>query len=407
MGARHLPVLLRLAAADVGRRPWRLGFLAAGIALACAASLGSLVFHASIHRSLDRNLDRMGADAVVLPAGVTANLTPLLLTVEPGSALLGPGAVERVGAFQAVDRVAPQRTLRMADTAGHLPTELVVFDPASDLTVLPWVVESIGRPFGPGDIIAGGRRPERVGERLVLQGVEATVHGKLGLAGAGPFERSLFIGPDTADRLASAGAVLADGQPFPANSLETPSGVLVRLGRDRGPEELRFAAASEPGLTVHTGPGSQVAIRQSVESLSRGSLATLAVALVAPAVLVGVAYAGMLAERRRELGTLLALGVPRRHIVLTVATEAGLAALAGVLAGSVVAFGIIAAFLRTFGFALEQRSITLALPPAWECAWYCLASGAAVAGTAVAGAALATWLASASQPWTLLRGDGP
>lgn len=403
----HLPVLLRMAAADLGRRPWRLGFLAAGIALACAASLGALVFHASVSRSLDRGLARMGADAAVLPAGVTANLTPLLLTVEPGSAVLPPGAVARLQELPAVDRVAPQRMLRLADTAGHLPSDWVVFDPGSDLTVLPWVVEALDRPFGNGDVIAGGRRPEQVGERLVLQGLEVTVYGRLGLAGAGPFERSLFMGPDTANRLASVEVLTAEGRPFPDEPLANPSGVLVRLKGGRGPEELRFAIAGDPGLSVHTGPGSQIAVRQSVEALTRGSIATLAVALVAPAVLVGVAYAGMLAERRRELGILLALGVPRRDIILTVAAEAGLAALAGVLAGSVAALAVIAAFLRTVGFELEQRLIPLAFPPALECGWYALASASAVAGSAVFGAALASWIASGGMPWSLLREDGP
>ncbi|HBB75885.1 MAG TPA: ABC transporter permease, partial [Planctomycetaceae bacterium] len=72
-----------MAVIDVTRRPWRLGFLAAGIALAGAAAFGALVFHAAIGRSLDRSLARLGADAAILPAGVTANLTPVLLSVEP------------------------------------------------------------------------------------------------------------------------------------------------------------------------------------------------------------------------------------------------------------------------------------------------------------------------------------
>lgn len=78
MGAAgyHLPVLVRMAVIDVGRRPWRLGFLAAGIALAGAATFGSLVFHESIGRSLDQSMARLGADAAIVPAGVTANLTP-------------------------------------------------------------------------------------------------------------------------------------------------------------------------------------------------------------------------------------------------------------------------------------------------------------------------------------------
>jgi putative ABC transport system permease protein len=399
-----LPVLARMAVIDVTRRPWRLGFLAAGIALAGAATFGATVFHAAIGRSLDRTLARLGADAAILPAGVTANLTPVLLTVEPSSSVLAGGAIERLAATTVVRAVALQRTLKLADTSGHLPIDMVVFDPGADLTVLPWVVERLERPFGPGDVLVGGRRPETVGERINVQGVELVVHGRLGLTGAGPFERSWFIGPETARRLADANVVTADGQPVPRIPLEEPSGALVRLATGRGPEELRFAAATMPDVRLVAGNGSQIAVRQAVKALADTSLGMRFVSLVAQAVLVGVAYTGMLAERRRELGMMLALGVPRAGIVATVALEAAIAALTGALAGIVLALAGIAGFLRTIGFALEQRAIELAIPALGELAWHAVASGVLVITTAIMAAALAAWLAAGRQPWALLRG---
>ena len=78
--------LARMALADALRRPARLALLAAGIAVAGAATFVAIVFQASIASSLDRSLARLGADALVLPASVTPNLTPTLLTVEPTTA---------------------------------------------------------------------------------------------------------------------------------------------------------------------------------------------------------------------------------------------------------------------------------------------------------------------------------
>ena len=402
-----LPVLARMAVIDVTRRPWRLGFLAAGIALAGAAAFGAIVFHAAIGRSLDRSLARLGADAAILPAGVTANLTPVLLSVEPSSSSILPEAIERLSASPVVGDVALQRTLRLADASGHLPIDVVVFDPATDLTVLPWVEERLERPFGAGDVLVGGRRPEGVGERILVQNVELVVHGRLGLTGAGPFERSWFLTSDTARRLADAGVVTADGERFPGEPLTSPSGALLRLVAGRGPEELRFAAAPVPGVQLVAGSGSQIAVRQGVKTLADTSLVMLLLSLAAPAVLVSVAYTGMLAERRRELGTMLALGVPRSGIVATVALEAAVAALAGSLVGIVLAAAGIAGFLRTVGFALEQRAIVLAMPSLGELLRAGVASAALVATTAIVGAALAAWLAAGRHPWALLRGDAP
>ena len=394
-----------MAMVDVTRRPWRLGFLAAGIALAGAAAFGSLVFHETMGRSIDRSLARFGADAAILPIDVPANITPILLSVEPSSATLPPGALGTLASLPVVDSIALQRTLQLSDTAGHLPLDVVVFDPRADLTVIPWLTERLDRPFGDGDVLVGGRRPEGVGERLRLQGVELVVRGRLGLTGAGPFERSLFIAPATARRLAEAHAVLAEGEPFPEEPLGSPSGALVRLVAGKGPEELRFAAASTTGVKIVAGSGSQIEVRQTVKSLAASSFVMLALALAAPAVLVGVAYAGMLAERRTELGTMLAIGVPRRDIVATVALEAATAALAGSLIGVVLASAGTAVFLRTIAFAFEQREIRLVMPTLVELAGHALTSVSLVTLTAIGGASLAAWLASGRQAWTLLRGD--
>ncbi len=404
-GGTHLPVLVRMAVIDVTRRPWRLGFLAAGIAFAGAASFGSLVFHAAIGQSLERSLARLGADAMILPAGVTANLTPVLLTVEPSAAVLRAETLAQFAALPVVESLAAQRSLAVADATGHLPIGIVIFDPAADLTVLPWVEERLERPFGIGDVVVGGRRPEAVGERLVFQGVDLVVYGRLGLTGAGPFERSMFMGSDTARQLGEAKVVTADGDPFPSAPLANPSGALVRLAGGRGPEELRFAAATVPDAQLVVGSGSRIEIRQAVAALTDSARVILLLALAAPAVLVGVAYTGMLAERRRELGMMLALGVPRRDIVATVAVEAAVAALTGVLAGMVIGALVIAGFVRTIGFSLAQQAIQFALPPLGDLARYAAMSGAFVVVAAIMGAVLAAWLASNRQPWALLRGD--
>ena len=131
----------------------------------------------------------------------------------------------------------------------------------------------------------------------------------------------------------------------------------------------------------------------------------LLVALVAPSLLVGVAYTGMLAERRRELGTMLAIGVPRRDIVATVAVEAALAAVTGASAGVVLAAASIAAFLRTTGFDLEQQAIPLEFPPLGDVARYAAISGMLVAAAAIAAAMIAAWLAARREPWSLLRSE--
>jgi putative ABC transport system permease protein len=398
--------LARMAVADAVRRPWRLGLLAAGIAVAGAATFGALTFQTAIGRSLERSLLRLGADALIVPAEVVANLTPAILTAEPSSATLPPETVARIAALPVVERWASQRTLQLPDAGGHLPIDVVVFDPATDFTVQPWIVESLDRPLACGDVIVGGRRPERVGERLSMQGVELVVHGRLGLTGVGPFERSMFVTGDTGDRLAEAGIVDAAGAALPRHANATPSGILVRLAVGRGPDDLRFALAKIPGIGVSTGNGSQIDVRQAVATLARSSLAMLLVCLLAPAVLVGVAYTGMLAERRRELGLMLSIGLRRVDIVMVVTVEAAVAAVTGGLVGIVIAAALLAAFIRTVGFFLARREIPFVAPTLSECLWFGLMSLLLVTAAAVVAAAVAAAIAARREAWALVRGEG-
>jgi putative ABC transport system permease protein len=164
--------------------------------------------------------------------------------------------------------------------------------------------------------------------------------------------------------------------------------------------------ATMSDVDVSTGNGSQIDVRQSVAALAQSSLALLVVCLLAPAVLEGVAYTGMLAERRRELGLMLSLGLRRRDIVMVVAVEAAVAALAGGLVGVVVAATVLAAFMRTVGFVLVRREIPFVAPSMPECLWYGLVSLLLVIAAAVVAALVAAALAAGREAWALVRDEG-
>jgi putative ABC transport system permease protein len=130
------------------------------------------------------------------------------------------------------------------------------------------------------------------------------------------------------------------------------------------------------------------------------------VSLLAPAVLVGVAYTGMLAERRRELGLMLSIGLRRLDVMIVAAAEAAVAAVAGGLVGIVIAAALLAAFIRTVGFVLARREIPFVPPSVAECLWFGLLSLVLVTAAAVVAAMVAAAIAAGREAWTLVRGEG-
>jgi putative ABC transport system permease protein len=122
--------------------------------------------------------------------------------------------------------------------------------------------------------------------------------------------------------------------------------------------------------------------------------------------LVALVYSAIIAERRRELGLLLAMGLrPRRLLVFVVVECAATTALGGVC-GALLGSAALLLWQRSTGFALESSSVPLMLPGSSE---QILAGAGAVAISAVlgiAGAFVPAWRASISEPYSLVRGEG-
>jgi hypothetical protein len=103
---------------------------------------------------------------------------------------------------------------------------------------------------------------------------------------------------------------------------------------------------------------------------------------------------------------MLSIGLRRIDIVMVVAVEAAMAALAGSLLGIVLAAALLAAFVRTVGFFLARREIPFLAPSGLECLWFGLASLLVVTVAAVAAATVAAAIAAGREAWALIRGEG-
>ena len=345
----------RLLLQEVRRSPGRILLLSAAVAIGSASIFLSLVFRQTIQRGLENSLNRLGADILILPKTVTHNLTAALLTGEPGSPALDPGIEDTLRNLPSIGTIAPQLSFTVESDEGHGETELVAFDPHHDITVLPWVREHLDRPFCTGDVIVGARRPEPVGSAISFRGHSLVVWGKLGLCGVGPMERSIFGSFDTFTRKMAGQSVLTG----PAR----PSALLLRLRPGAEAGTVRFALASQPSIQVISGSGLGIQVRQAIRTILAGSLVATLTSLVMAGLLTLGVYAGVVLERKSELGLLLAMGLSRAGLSLWLAAEAALCALIGSLLGILIGAAGLAVFARSFGYLLISRGIDFTAPP--------------------------------------------
>jgi putative ABC transport system permease protein len=394
----------RLAVQNLGRRPARTAMLALTVGVGVAAVFSAVTLRRAIQGSMAVGFSRMGADLLVVPRETRVNLTSALLTVEPTPHTLDAHLADEVARLPGVDRVAPQRCYRLSmPVGGHLQeTDLIAFDPARDFTVLPWLQESLDRPLQKGDVILGARRDEALGSELPLSGQPLHVYGRLGLSGVGPFDRSLFVTFDTAAGMAEGPRPLSPGEGIDG-SPDKVSALLVRLDVGATPEQVRFAIARMPGVKVVAGTSLFTSVRQVLTALLEGAVVFTALVLLVTVLSVGVMFSAILAERRAELGLLLAVGTRRRQLVRLILAEAAIVTTLGGLGGLLLGGGLLLLFRRSLGYYFETVGVPFLWPPSSVLALYALGCALLAAGVGLVGAAAPAWRASRQDPYDLVR----
>jgi putative ABC transport system permease protein len=395
---------VRLAVQHLGQRPVRTVLLVLAVAVGGGAVFSATVFRQAIHDSLGVGLDRLGADLLVVPRETQVNLSSALLTLEPTPYTLDAGAVEQLARLPGVQTAAPQRCFVLPTADSSHDETLTAFDPDRDFTVCPWIAEHLDRPLQRGDVIVGGRRPEPVGAEMRLFGRSFAVYGKLALTGVGPFERGLFVTFETARDVAAAARETTGHDLAP--HADAPSALLVRLRVGATPEQFRFAAARLPGVQVIAGNGLSTTVRQGMSALLEGAVVFTVLTLLVTASMVGVMYAGLLAERRRELGLLLAVGLRPAQVIRLILAEAALTTALGGICGVILGAAGLLCLARSLGYYSENYQVPFTLPPLPDLAVSGLVSALLCCLVGVAGALLPAWRAGRREPYELVRGEG-
>jgi putative ABC transport system permease protein len=294
--------------------------------------------------SLDRGLERLGADILVLPEGAEAKMESAVLMGKPIRMWMSSDTVSAVGAVAGVEKASPQIYLQSLLNAHCCSVDemfMVVFDPETDFSVTPWLEQKLGRGLGKGEVIGGTHVFVPEGEKyIMLYGYNLDLKGTLEPTGIG-IDGTLFMTRETAEELAKWSATTAV-QPLtiPADSI---SSVLVKVA----PGEDAHAVATQiqhdiDGVVALETPNLFGTFREQMLGLLWLLLVMLGLAYVVSAVLIGLVFSMAAHERRREMALLRASGATPFFIFRALWTESILVAAAGGVVGVAVSTGIIA-----------------------------------------------------------------
>ncbi|MEV4642325.1 ABC transporter permease [Actinoplanes sp. NPDC049548] len=368
--------VLHLGAVGLRTRPLRVMLSASGIAIGIAAMLAVVGISASGRADLQRTLDRLGTNLLVVSGGdeaqgdsvaLPAAAVPMIERIGP---VLSAAAVSRLPDDVHVyrnDRIPAERSAGITAYATDLDLPAVV---GARMTAGAWLNPAMAAYPA---VVLGADAAHRLGIRTVDTRVLVHIGGRrfavVGILARTPLVSALdsaaLIGTAAARRyLAAAGS---------------PTTVFLRAAYDRVPAVRDVLAATAdpatPYRVVVSRPSDALAAKLATERTLNGLLLGVgAVALLVGGVGVANTMVISVLERRTEIGLRRSLGATRGQIRLQFCTESVLLTTLGGAGG--LALGMVA----TAGYALSRGWPTAT--PGWA---FAAGLGATVAVGAVAG----------------------
>jgi putative ABC transport system permease protein len=325
--------------------------------------LTTVVISRGGQESLRLARQRLGADVVVVPRGSVTGVEGALLLGNATNTYMPRGVVDRIRVVPGVAQASPQLYLTsMANSSCCSVSSMFMFafDPVTDFTIEPWLKDKLGHDLQTGQAIGGADVFVPDGDdKIKLYGYEFDLVGNLERTGTN-LDQTLFMTYPTAYAMQEVSQTEAKMALPPL--VDTVSSVMVKVDpeADRTAVAKAIAAAvpevdAVPAVQMFGSYGDQIS----------GVLRTLIVIVVLTVVLsltlMAVIFWMSVNERSRQIGVLRALGATQRYVLLAYMTEAGILALAGGLAGVVLAAVVIFFFhdllVSALGFTILLPSV--------------------------------------------------
>ena len=396
MGTSRLPIKNLL------RRPGRTLALILLTALLAASVFGGSVVVGSLRSGLSSLEARLGADIIVMPAEAESKVSfkNMLLQGTTGAFYMDASVLEAVREAQGVEIAAPQTFLASlkADCCA-VKVQIIGIDPDADFTVKPWIDESLSRELGDMEVAVGCNVTAGVGETLKIYDQHTHVVAKLAETGTG-LDTAVYCNRETMKELLTAAEAKGVSHRITSGA-DVISAVYVKV------KDGSDVAGVNNWLNGHIRKVTAVRARSmftdvsdSLSGISRAAWALIGAVWALALVILLVAFAMMIHERRREFAVLRLLGMSRRGLRGVILMETALCGVAGAL------IGIVIAALGVFPFTMLIET-KLGLPYLTPAAGTILKlAGGTILATLLVGLLAGIWAAarlSGTDPGTTLR----
>ena len=354
---RFSPVIRNLT-----RRPGRTTAMILLTALLSLSVFGGTVIVSSLRQGLDSMENRLGADIIVVPAEAEskASMKNLLLQGTIGTFYMDAAALEKVRETEGVEKASAQIFLSsMKADCCSVKVQIIGFDPENDFVIQPWIAESFNRPLADMEVIVGCRVGTDVGDNFRIYDRSCRVAAKLAATGTG-LDTAVYCTINTIHTLLQAAEEKGVTHKIDSgNDHDVISAVYVKAlpGVDIGLVNNRLNGRIRKATAIRTA-GMMSEVADSLAGVSKTVMIMIILIWVLALIILFIAFAMMVNERRRELAVYRLLGMSRKMLSGMILKETAVCSLLGAFCGIVSGSALVFPFTTLIESSLKLPYLT-------------------------------------------------
>jgi ABC-type lipoprotein export system ATPase subunit/ABC-type antimicrobial peptide transport system permease subunit len=337
---KRCPTLPQTALGNLRRKPSRTISLVVSIGLLTAFLIFSISVSVRMSLGIDRILQQMGGDIMVVPVGTVSDPDDFLLGSQSITLRMERRILETLAEMVGVDQATSHTYLTTLPgiCCDVSQARIIAFDPDTDFVISPWLRKSLKRDLLPGEVVTGAgvemgfELPDTDGQARIL-GKKFVVVGQLDPTGT-PLDDTIYIcESDVLDVMEKKHTEL---------QVKPDEVSVIFLSLQKGFDIDTIAKTIEREfLQVKTISRGKISVRLKsfFEAASKIFAFTVTLASVLVLLVVGSVFSAVVNERRREIGMIRALGATNRHVLRLFLLEAFFTGAIGSIAGLAVGTG--------------------------------------------------------------------
>lgn len=386
---------------NIAGHPGRTAVLIVLTALLALSLCGGSLFLKSLRNGFSTLENRLGADVIVVPEDAEKKLEKVVLEGVPSYFYMDKKVLTEVENISGVAKASPQYFLCSAKAGCcSMPVQIIGFDPETDFSVAPWIMESTGKDLGLFDIVAGADINAQAGGDVIFYGNDCHVVSKLASTGS-QLDNAVYATNETI--LALTRSSVEKGINYLAQNSPEDQISAVQVKAAEGEDPAEIAKAINRKVSGVAAVGTSTMLSGFSSSLSGGSkVIRLALVLiwVLAAIILFAACTLLTRTRVSEFAYLRTIGASRSMLSGLILKESLLTGLAGGVIGCAVSILI----LNLFHTAIENAAgLPYLTPSAGYTALTIVLTLVITALTGSAAAAFAAYRASGTETGSLLR----